>query len=166
MCRELTALNGSMFAVHVGNPFTSRRRQEEADNKVLEQHRMERATREATRRDAYAATQGMEQAFKEIDRRPPRNLGSQRTAERSKFMFEDDDGEAEEMEDAIDNNLDELGENAAILKGIAYKLGDEVERQNNLIDRITEKVSCYCLTFSVESFTNNFAERYGRRSCK
>ncbi|ROW11595.1 hypothetical protein VMCG_01410 [Cytospora schulzeri] len=137
--KELKTLNGSMFAIHASNPFTSRKRQEQADNAVLERHRMERETREQTRRDAYAASQGLEQVFMEIERKPQRTLGSQSKAERSKYIFEDDDGEAQQMEEAIDDRVEQIGVNVSALHGLANAMGDELGGQTSLIDRIAEK---------------------------
>ncbi|KAK7737414.1 Protein transport protein S9 plasma membrane t-SNARE [Cytospora paraplurivora] len=137
--RELKTLNGSMFAVHVGNPFTAKRRQQEADDAVLERHRMERETRQATRKDAYAAQQGLEQTFMEFERKKrTKNIGSNR-AERSKFIFDDDDGEAEADEDAIDENTEEIADDVSDLKVLATRMGEEISSQNKLIDRIADK---------------------------
>ena len=140
---ELKKLNRSMFAVHVNNPFTSKERQAQRDEKIMDRHRMEREQREATREVAFKSTQRMNQNFKGVDdtyssQGPKRNL-----AERSKYQFEAD-SEDDAMEDEIDRNLDDLTGAAKRLNLLARATGDEVEQQNQLISTIAQKVSGHC----------------------
>jgi len=51
--RELKALNGSMFAVHMKNPMKSKPRAEAEECKILDRHRSEREERERTRQFGY-----------------------------------------------------------------------------------------------------------------
>ena len=137
---ELKKLNRSMFAVHVNNPFTSKERQAQRDDKIMERHRMEREQREATREVAFKSTQRMNQNFKGLDdtygsQGPRKNL-----AERSKYQFEAD-SEDDAMEDEIDKNLDDLTGAAKRLNLLARATGDEVEQQNQLISTIAQKAS-------------------------
>ncbi|KAB5580487.1 hypothetical protein GE09DRAFT_1051044 [Coniochaeta sp. 2T2.1] len=141
---ELKTLNRSMFAVHVSNPFTSKSRQAMRDQQIIEQHRIEAEQRDATRKSAFAGMQGMETTFREMDR--PTLLGqtSRSNAERSKYMIEEDsdeEGAAEDNqdEDNIERNLQAMERNAPVLKHIAKALGTEVDRQNDVIDRLGYK---------------------------
>ncbi|GFP58168.1 protein transport protein SEC9 [Trichoderma asperellum] len=134
---ELKTLNRSMFAVHVGNPFTSKQRQQKADEEILSRHRAEREQRETTRRDGYAATQRMEQNMRQIG-----NTGANRTARKKdygKFNLDDEEG-ADELEDQIDDGLTELEGQVKMMNMVGRAIGAEVDVQNKQIDRIMNKV--------------------------
>lgn len=140
--KELKTLNRSMFAVHVSNPFTAKDRKAARDAEVIDRHRMEREQREATRRDAYRSNQRMEDNFKSFDK--PKQLGSDSSAaaERSRFVFIDDDdpnGDDELTEKNIDTDIKEMTRVAGSLNGLARAINEEVEQQNKLIDRIAMK---------------------------
>lgn len=140
--KELKTLNKSMFAVHVSNPFTSARRRRERDEKIIETHRAERATREGTRNEAYQTNQRMERTFREIEREAGKPRGKSRTnvTERAKYQFEAD-SEDEAMEDEIEQNLDLLSGAASRLNGLARATGRELDEQNRHLERIMGKVS-------------------------
>jgi hypothetical protein len=140
--KELKTLNRSMFAVHVNNPFTGKSRREARDREIIEKHQSEREERDATRNAAYGSQQRMERTFKELQPgdpgyRPKNSKAS--LAERSKYQFEAD-SEDEEMENEIDSNLDALSGAAGRLNLLARATGEEVEAQNKLLDRVTDKV--------------------------
>ncbi|KAK9596640.1 Protein transport protein S9 plasma membrane t-SNARE, variant 2 [Aspergillus fumigatus] len=138
--KELKTLNKSMFAVHVSNPFTSARRRRERDEKIIETHRAERATREGTRNEAYQTNQRMERTFREIEREAGKPRGKSRTnvTERAKYQFEAD-SEDEAMEDEIEQNLDLLSGAASRLNGLARATGRELDEQNRHLERIMGK---------------------------
>ncbi|KAJ9157876.1 Plasma membrane snare protein [Pleurostoma richardsiae] len=135
--RELKTLNGSMFAVHVNNPFTKKERKAQRDAEVLERHRMERDQREATRKDAYTSNQRLERQFQALNRGPGQHQrhGRMNAAERANYTFEGSD----EEDDVIDDNLDKLAPVLGQLKEYAVAMSDETERQNNHLDRIAVK---------------------------
>jgi hypothetical protein len=140
--KELKTLNRSMFAVHVNNPFTGKSRREARDREIIEKHQSEREEREATRSAAFGSQQRMERTFKELQPGDPgyRPKNSKVSlAERSKYQFEAD-SEDEEMENEIDSNLDALSGAAGRLNLLARATGEEVESQNKLLDRVTDKV--------------------------
>lgn len=97
--KELKKLNRSMFAIHVSNPFTAESRQRRADEDVLEKHQLERAQREATRREGYSTDQRMQKTFKDISKEGPNAATKKQAslAERAKYQFEAD-SEDDEME--------------------------------------------------------------------
>ncbi|KAM0259518.1 hypothetical protein ACHAQJ_003244 [Trichoderma viride] len=133
---ELKTLNGSMFAVHVGNPFTSKQRQAKADEDIMTRHRSEREQREATRRDGYAATQRMEQNMRQFG-----NTGMSRQGRKKdygKFNLDDEEG-ADELEDQIDDGLTELEGQVKMMNMVGRAIGQEVDVQNSQIDRIMNK---------------------------
>lgn len=139
--KELKRLNGSMFAIHPSNPFTASKRREERDAAVMERHRMERAEREQSRKEAYQTDKRLESTFKDLsvtDTRAKHNKQAS-LAERAKFQFEAD-SEDEEMENEIDANLDALGGAASRLNALAKATGKELDEQNRHLERINNKV--------------------------
>ncbi|KAI2619351.1 hypothetical protein GGS26DRAFT_329310 [Hypomontagnella submonticulosa] len=138
--KKLKSLNRNMFAVHVGNPFTAKKRNAEAEQKALEQHRADRELRETTRKEGYMANQRMETHFREVERAGARDnvWKKQSAAEKSKYQFEADSDD-ERMEDGINNNMDKAAQGISTLNGLAYVMKDEVESQNKMIDRIGTK---------------------------
>lgn len=133
---ELKTLNRSMFAVHVGNPFTSKQRQLAADEEVMRRHHAEREQRESTRREGFQATQRMESNFRDISHAMPR--GSTRKKDYGKFNLDDEEG-ANELEDQIDDGLNELEGQVSMMNMVGRAIGKEVDAQNKQIDRIMNK---------------------------
>ncbi|KAH8177721.1 transporter sec9 [Sarocladium implicatum] len=133
---ELKTLNRSMFAVHVGNPFTSKQRQQKADEEVMNRHRTEREQREATRRDGFNANQRMESSFRDMQRAPVQKQA--RKKDYGKFNLEDEEG-ADELEDQIDDGLDELEGQVHMMNMVGRAIGKEVDTQNGQIERIMGK---------------------------
>lgn len=138
---ELKTLNRSMFAVHVGNPFTSKQRQQKADDEVMNRHRSEREQREATRRDGYSANQRMESNFRDMNRAGLQK--QQRTGKKDygKYNLDDEGDEARQLEDDIDNGIDELSGQVHMMNMVGRAIGKEVDTQNAQIGRIMDKVS-------------------------
>ncbi|KOS20748.1 Protein transport protein SEC9 [Escovopsis weberi] len=134
---ELKTLNGSMFAVHVGNPFTSKSRQLKADEAVMSRHREEREAREATRREGYAATQRVQNNMRQLggSSNGPRPA---RKKDYGKFNLEDEEG-ADELEDQIDEGLTELEGQVKMMNMVGRAIGQEVDSQNKQIERIMNK---------------------------
>ncbi|KEY64956.1 hypothetical protein S7711_08197 [Stachybotrys chartarum IBT 7711] len=134
---ELKTLNRSMFAVHVGNPFTSKQRQLKADEQVMERHRAEREQRENTRREGYASTQRMESNFRDMSKV---GVGRPQTRKKDygKFNLDDEEG-ADELEDQIDDGIDELQNQVSMMNMVGRAIGKEVDTQNKQIDRIMVK---------------------------
>ncbi|OCL02056.1 hypothetical protein AOQ84DRAFT_349718 [Glonium stellatum] len=137
--RELKTLNKSMFAMHVGNPFTSQARREARDAAVMDTHRKEREQRDATRQAAWESQARAQQVGRDLNGNPIRQPMNKSTlAERAKYQFEAD-SEDDEMENEIDANLDALHGAAKRLNGLGRAMGQEVDEQNKHIDRIIGK---------------------------
>lgn len=134
---ELKTLNGSMFAVHVSNPFTSKQRKAKADEDVMNRHRSEREQREATRRDGFQANQRMENNFKDVNS-AARPRQQPRKKDYGKFNLEDEEG-ADELEDQIDDGINELEGQVSMMNMVGRAIGKEVDAQNKQIDRIMDK---------------------------
>ena len=139
--RELKTLNGSMFAVHVANPFTSTSRRKARDDDIINRHQDQREQREQTRQEAFRSNQRMEQTFKEVNSKgaPGSNKAKASLAERSKYQFEQD-SEDDEMENEIESNLDALGGAAGRLNMLAKASGQEIERQNGVLKKVGDQV--------------------------
>lgn len=169
--KELKTLNRSMFAVHMNNPFTSKERRIQREEKIMDRHESEREQREATREQAFKAGQRMNQNFKSLgDSGFGTGTGSgsgykPNLAERAKYQFEADSDD-DRMEDEIDRNLDELGGAAKRLNLLARATGEEVDAQNKIIRGIAEKVSLDSDLHSPSEHANHVSiERQRRQSC-
>ena len=101
---ELKSLNRSMFAVHVSNPFTAKKREQAANNIALEKHQAERRQREETQANAYGSQARQQQMQRDVNGNPVRQGPQRSLADRSKYQFEAD-SEDDEMENEIDDNL-------------------------------------------------------------
>lgn len=144
--KELKRLNGSMFAIHPSNPFTASKRREQRDADVMERHRLERAEREQTRKEAYQADKRLESTFKGLSVTDAQAKANKQAslAERAKFQFEAD-SEDEEMENEIDSNLDALGGAATRLNALAKATGKELDEQIRHLERNYNKVRLFFL---------------------
>lgn len=102
---ELKTLNRSMFAVHVANPFTAKKREEAAIAVGLEKHQRERDVAEKTRKELYDSRARANQQQRDLNGNLVRQAPTQRSlADRAKYQFEAD-SEDDEMENEIDDNL-------------------------------------------------------------
>ncbi|THX40761.1 plasma membrane snare protein-like protein [Aureobasidium pullulans] len=135
--RELKTLNRSMFAMHVSNPFTAKKREEAANAIALEKHRVERERADDTRQNAYSTTQ--RHAGQEKTMRGNGKTHDKATlANRAKYQFEAD-SEDEAMEGEIEENLDIIHRSAKTLHALGNAMGDELDEQNKHIGRIIGK---------------------------
>ncbi|KXS98503.1 hypothetical protein AC578_2626 [Pseudocercospora eumusae] len=136
--RELKTLNRSMFAVHVANPFTAKKREEAANAIALEKHQAERRQADATRAEAYSSTARQQQQQRDINGNAVRPNANRNLADRAKYQFEAD-SEDDEMENEIEDNLDAIYRGARTLNQLGKAMGNEIDSQNKHIDRIIGK---------------------------
>jgi len=136
--RELKTLNRSMFAMHVSNPFTAKKREEAANAIALDKHRQERERADATRTNAYSSTARQQGFNRDLNpgSKTPQDKAS--LAQRSKYQFEAD-SEDDEMENEIDENLDVIHRGAKTLNQLGRAMGEELDSQNKHINRIIGK---------------------------
>lgn len=162
---DLRVANRGMFHFHVNadNPFTKRSR-DHLDQKIVNKHREEREQREATRQAAFASDQRMNEKFKGLEASGP---GVPKTksslAERAKYQFEADSDD-DRMEDEIEENLDALGQVTGRLNLLARAQGDEVQQQNQLLERLGKKVRIHADCGNQSCIDMSSAERPSRRS--
>lgn len=138
--RELKTLNRSMFAVHVANPFTAKKREEAANAIALDKHQRERAQADATRSAAYSTT--ARHAGVQRDMRNIKPTDKATLANRAKYQFEADSDD-EQMENEIDGNLEEIHRAARTLNHLGQAMGSELDEQNKHIGRIIDKVRLF-----------------------
>jgi protein transport protein SEC9 len=138
--RKLKSLNRSMFAVHVGNPFTAKQRDLERERMLLEESQQDRAMMEAGRKAGYQTTQRMEKGFAEIEKARQTDKWQRGTgADKKKYQFEDD-SEDDEAEDRIEDSMRRTAGHVHTLNSVAKLMGKEIDDQNQLIDRLGGKV--------------------------
>ena len=138
---ELQKLNRSLWAVHVSNPFNSKRRKQEREDKIKNQKIQEQAMMESTNQDLLQSTNRIENAMEENGR----NISDVRDRyERKdilnraqKYQFENDE-EDDEMEVEIDRNLDKIQQVSGRLKKLAIAAGSELDSQQDRIKRIED----------------------------
>lgn len=87
----------------------------------------------------------MQRNFASLDKQPAQGAAKGKNlAERAKYQFEED-SEDDEMENEIDSNLDALGGATGRLHSLARVTGEEVDRQNKLLEDIHSRVRCCSL---------------------
>lgn len=143
--RELKTLTRSMFAVHVSNPFNSKKRNQEKEEAIKAERLRQQVARESIRQEGFESQQRVMRGLGALP--GTSNTGNSATAqkykknykERSKYQFEAD-SEDEMLEDEIDNNLNALHDAAKRLNGLAQVTNQEITRQNEQLAKMSENV--------------------------
>ena len=156
---DIKALNRSIFIPAITFNKSKKRLEQEAkltgryETERAENERLQAERNEVHQRIGEATTSGLRsfnrdgppQDGDESTRSRPGagRYGSQQQVERKKqwgrYQFEATASD-DEVEDEIDGNLDELGDAVGRLKALAIASGQEVERQNKVLERIDGKV--------------------------
>ncbi|KAI0017644.1 P-loop containing nucleoside triphosphate hydrolase protein [Xylariomycetidae sp. FL0641] len=143
--KKLKSLNRSMFAVHVNNPFTEKRRTAQEEARIMSQNANDREIREASRRDKFQQNQRMENNFAGLTKdEAPSSFTRANRGDRSKYTLEDDSDEEgarelDEDNEQIERDLEQMSLGVNKLKRIGQAMGDELDHSNKLIDRIGQK---------------------------
>lgn len=155
---EINALNRSIFIPAITLNKTKKRLEQEAkltsryESERAEHERIQAERSEVHQRIGEATTSGLRSFNRDgppLDdnegtggRPGAGRYGSQQPVERKKqwgrYQF-DATGSDDERENEIDNNLDELGDAVGRLKALAVASGQEVDRQNGVLDRLNGK---------------------------
>ncbi|EJS43725.1 sec9p [Saccharomyces arboricola H-6] len=137
---ELKKLNRSLLAVHVSNPFNSKRRRREREEQLKNRKIEEKLMREQTNQQISKSTQRIEGAMNannnvsEVRERYQR----QNILEKAKrYQFENDE-EDDDMELEIDRNLDQIQQVSNRLKKMALTTGQELDSQQKRLNNIEE----------------------------
>ncbi|KAF9453784.1 synaptosome-associated proteinsynaptosomal-associated protein 25 [Macrolepiota fuliginosa MF-IS2] len=143
---ELKQLNRSIFRPVITWNKDGKRAAQEAkiqarfDDERDERELAMRDIRESQNRLGKATTYGQDEEEELYGGRRART-GQQRTdgvEQRKRFQFEATASD-DEMEDELDGNLDEISDVTKRLKALGSTMGQELDRQNERIDRITDK---------------------------
>ncbi|CCF59872.1 hypothetical protein KAFR_0I00910 [Kazachstania africana CBS 2517] len=139
---ELEKLNRSIFAVHVGNPFNSRRRRREKEDTLRNRKIQENFMIEETNKSLYASTHRIENAMNGTDKSASSSMQQKykrdEILQRAKaYQFENDE-EDDDVEIEIDRNLDKIKQVSGRLRKLAIAAGDEVDAQRSRLMKIEE----------------------------
>lgn len=137
---ELKKLNRTMFAVHVGNPFNSRRRAREKAETMKNRKIEEKMLQEEKLQGVQESTRRVEDAMN--IRGEPLTIKDRYKREEilkraRKYQFEADE-EDDMMEVEIDRNLDQIGQVSGRLKKLALATGDEIQSQSKRLGNIED----------------------------
>jgi len=137
---RLKRVNGSMFGFDVSNPFTKGKREASEIARIQAMQEEQRASREQNRAGNWESRQRIDGALKHTQKPPGYQPGKSSQSSRNKFQFEADD-EDNAMEDQLDNNLDAISSGLTRLHGMAVASGQEINRQNETLDSISNKTN-------------------------
>lgn len=136
---ELKKLNRNILAVHVSNPFNSKRRQREKEERLKNKKIEEKMMMEYTNRELEQSTRRIENALNDNTRSDSgvfEKYQRQKVLDAAKkYQFENDE-EDDEMEVEIDRNLTQIQQISGRLKKLAVSVGEEIDAQQKRLDRI------------------------------
>lgn len=136
---ELKKLNRNILAVHVSNPFNSKRRQFEREEKLKNKKIEEKMMMEYTHKDIEQSTRRIENAMNTnvySDSGVREKYQRQKVLDGAKkYQFENDE-EDDEMEVEIDRNLSQIQQVSGRLKKLAISAGEEIDAQQQRLDRV------------------------------
>ena len=143
---ELKKLNRSIFRPAITFNKDAKRAAKEA--KIQARYDDDREERERTLMDVRnsrkdidrAATYGRDEEGVGSGRQLSGAQQAIRKEQRSRYQFEAT-GSDDEIEDELDDNLGEIGEATKRLKALGLTMGQELDNQNQRIDRIGEKAT-------------------------
>jgi hypothetical protein len=155
---DIKALNRSIFIPAITFNKDKKRLQQEAkltaryESERADHDRLQNERQEVHQRIGEATTSGLRSFNRDgppgdddggIGGRPGAGrYGSQQQVERKKqwgrYQFEATASD-DEMENEIDDNLDELGDAVGRLKALALASGQEVDRQNKVLEKLHDK---------------------------
>ncbi|CAG8525255.1 2328_t:CDS:2, partial [Ambispora leptoticha] len=135
---KLKKVNGSMFGFDISNPFTKGKRERKELERVQAMQEEQRLSREQQRSGNWESQQRINDALKHQPSSKSSGYQQGHSSDRSRFQFEADE-EDEQLENQIDNNLDALSSGLDRLNAMAVASGEEVRRQNDVLNRIGSK---------------------------
>lgn len=145
--KELKKLQRSIFAVHASNPFNSKRRLHEKEEKIKQKRREEKIIQDRQRSEVQASEKRISNQLRE--RIEPESTKATNSAlygkyskekalsEAERYQFEND-SEDDDMELEIHNNLNQIGDAASRLKRLAVTAGQELNTQSKRLGNIEE----------------------------
>ncbi|KAK4170208.1 hypothetical protein QBC43DRAFT_305590 [Cladorrhinum sp. PSN259] len=97
--------------------------------------------REIAKQDLRKAEQEANREWEASARTKPAILGARGKKDNSKYVFDDNDGEQEALNDEIDDDIDAMADGTANLKIMAMAMNRELDRQVGQTDRMAEKAN-------------------------
>lgn len=137
---ELKKLNRNILAVHVSNPFNSKRRRREREDMIKGRKMEDKMRAEHMSQELHQSTQRIEGALgggNETSAVREKYQREKVLAAAKKYQFENDE-EDDEMEVEIDRNLDKIQQISGRLKKLALATGEELDSQQRRIRDIEE----------------------------
>ncbi|AOA62710.1 t-SNARE [Komagataella phaffii CBS 7435] len=138
--KELKKVNRSIFAVHAGNPFNSKRRlrrqEEDIKNRRMEEKLISEQLRSQVYRSEHRITSSLREqnAKSELQEKYDKE---RKLKEAQRYQFEND-SEDDDMELEIASNLDQIGNATSRLKKLAVTASEEIDHQNKRLKNIEE----------------------------
>ncbi|KAG0657478.1 Meiosis-specific subunit of the t-SNARE complex [Monosporozyma unispora] len=137
---ELKKLNRNILAVHVTNPFNSKSRQREREEKLKNKKIEEKMMMEYTNKDIEQSTRRIENAMNTNMHGDGGGVREKYQRQKvldaaKKYQFENDE-EDDEMEVEIDRNLSQIQQVSGRLKKLAISAGEEIDAQQQRLDRV------------------------------
>ena len=181
---ELKKLNRSIFRPAI--TFNKDAKRAAQERKVLQRYEEEREEREKAMTDIRDTQNrlGKASAYEDegIGARGSRSAAqlALQKEQKKRYQFEATASD-DEMENELDDNLDEIGDVAKRLKALGTAMGQELDNQNNRIERIEEKtvnldnkvfrntervrrsMHCHPLKHSLCAYSLNGSSRYYSR---
>ncbi|KAJ1922245.1 Protein transport protein S9 plasma membrane t-SNARE [Mycoemilia scoparia] len=171
---KLRTLNKSIFHIHIGNPFTrKKRRQEELERKQLQLEHERKVKEEMLRKDQESRKR-VEDSAKVLANSelmgagggdPNGNGGSGglisnkyrsklSQAERGRYTLQGDN-EDPQVEDEIDGNLNMIGQSVNRLRQVAMNMNEELDQQNQAVSRISNQANSAHAQIGIAQFHLN-----------
>lgn len=138
--KELNRLNRSIFIPAYGNPFNKKSRLRQQEERIKSAKMQEKYMKETNRSEMYASEQRIKAGLNNSatnNEIHEKYRGERDLAAAKRYQFEND-SEDDEMEKEIGLNLDQIGQYAKKLHGLANTIGQEVDSQNQRLRKIEE----------------------------
>ncbi|KAK9721873.1 Protein transport protein S9 plasma membrane t-SNARE [Basidiobolus ranarum] len=137
---ELKKLNSSIFKVSFSNPFGSKKKKEKELAKLQAEHKSQQERKEELRKFDYDAKQRVAVATGRQPGARSGYSGSNHSQDQSfapnAYTFE---GEGEDQERQIDENLDIMSDSLSRLKNMGLSMRDEIDVQNKVLDGVNQR---------------------------
>ncbi|KAL6945482.1 hypothetical protein ACO0QE_002939 [Hanseniaspora vineae] len=137
---DLKKYNRSVFAVHVGNPFTSKRRLREQEEKIKQQRMQDKVMQEHVDQELYSSVKRIGGALDEVtktDELKDRYQRREILEKAKRYQFEQDE-EDDDMEHELDKNLNHISDISGRLRKLAIATGQEVDKQQGRLRQIED----------------------------
>ncbi|KAK4459617.1 P-loop containing nucleoside triphosphate hydrolase protein [Cladorrhinum samala] len=157
--KDLEDANKSMFNFYA----MSRKRRDQLNDERLVAEYQEKEERQLARQEAQQAKSRVNQRMGQGSQTPV-TLGATKAADRSKFLFEESDGEQEEREKRIEDKTARAYQGVLAIKQKMLAVSDELDDQAVMIDRLADKSTASTPTTSgKENARSGKAHSTGRR---